>query len=988
MLFIMLTETWLLEHLDAEIHIEGYELFRGDPKREKKKKGRFSGGVALYTKTQISSCSEVLLKFSNGVVEVLSVYLKNENIVICVIYRQPSDIKGGYPSTAKELKPALYELDKVLQALPSPTPDIILGGDFNLPHTKWPEGTYGANTTPDEREMIDMLKHFAVNHSLTQYVTEATHRQGNTLDLVYTNNPLMIHSKTVYPSVCSQHFVVECRTTFATREESYVPKQVIESEFDKLNFFSEDVDWDRIKYELSKIDWKREFKGMTAERKTKRFIELSLQAAQDNVPQRKITNKKNKQRIPKHRRKLLRRRNKLHKKLVKKQRRSVVKNARIELLEIEKKLQESYRTQKKYDERRAVDAIKANSKYFFDYAKKHTKVKTKIGPLKDNHGKMTNDPKVMAELFSAQFQKVFSTPAQFPMNQNEDSKPILDMIDFDEHDIIQAINEISQSAAAGPDRYPAIMLKKCKEELAKPLVMIWRKSLATTDITQLMRWSLIIPIHKGGNRDAPEMYRPIALTSHLIKIFEKVLRNCIAKFLDENSLYNKNQHGFRAGHSCLSQLLSHYDKILRLMEEGYNVDVTYLDFAKAFDKLDLNIAIQKLYNLGIQGKVLAWIECFLKGRKQQVVVNGAKSQPADVISGVPQGSVLGPLIFIVLLGDIDFELTVTSVSSFADDSRATGKVSSESDIIAIQHDLETIYQWAEANNMLFNSTKFELLRYGPNQNIKSTTSYTSDTGNIIEQKNNVRDLGVKLSDDATFNTHISEVVKKASETCSWIHRTFHTRDRLSMLTLWKALVQCILDYCSQLWSPASQKLIQEIELVQRAFIKRINGMHLLSYWEQLQNLGLYSQERRRERYMAIYIWRILEHQVPDFTEHNQITENCSQINSRNGRLCKIAHIKASAPCKIKTLIYGSLSVNGCKIFNALPKHLRNMTGCTTEEFKKQLDKHLQKIPDQPRIPGYQQYCSAETNSILDQHKLLDKPAQRDAPCTSGHPSED
>lgn len=137
----------------------------------------------------------------------------------------------------------------------------------------------------------------------------------------------------------------------------------------------------------------------------------------------------------------------------------------------------------------------------------------------------------MAELFSAQFQKVFSTPAQFPMNQNEDSKPILDMIDFDEHDIIQAINEISQSAAAGPDRYPAIMLKKCKEELAKPLVMIWRKSLATTDITQLMRWSLIIPIHKGGNRDAPEMYRPIALISHLIKIFEKVLRNCIAKFL-------------------------------------------------------------------------------------------------------------------------------------------------------------------------------------------------------------------------------------------------------------------------------------------------------------------------------------------------------------------------------------------------------------------------------------------------------------------------
>lgn len=370
------------------------------------------------------------------------------------------------------------------------------------------------------------------------------------------------------------------------------------------------------------------------------------------------------------------------------------------------------------------------------------------------------------------------------------------------------------------------------------------------------------------------------------------------------------------------------------------------------------------------------------------MVNGAKSEPADVVSDVPQGSVLGPLIFIVQLGDIDVDLVVTSVSSFADDSRATGKVNSESDIVAIQHDLDRIYQWAEANNMLFNSTKFECMRYGANQNIKNTTNYISDTGKVIERKTSVRDLGVTMTDDATFNRHIAEVVKSATEKCGWVHRTFQTRDHVAMLTLWKSLVQFKLDYCSQLWSPASLKLTKQLEMVQRAFVKKINGMSSLSYWEQLQKLGLNSQERRRDRYMAIYVWRILENQVPDFTQKNQISEKCSPINSRNGRLCKLPHIKSTATCRVKTLLYGSLSVNGCKLFNSLPRYIRNLTGCTTEAFKMHLDKYLVQIPDQPKIPGYEQYCTAESNSILDHDKLIINTAQQGSLCPSGHPSGD
>ena len=144
----------------------------------------------------------------------------------------------------------------------------------------------------------------------------------------------------------------------------------------------------------------------------------------------------------------------------------------------------------------------------------------------------------------------------------------------------------------------------------------------------------------------------------------------MTKFLDDNDKLNKNQHGFRTGRSCLTQLLAHYDNIISLLEDGQNVDVVYLDFAKAFDKVDHNILLRKLQQLGIQGKTLHWIQTFLGGRTQRVIVNGKLSVPHNVISGVPQGSVIGPLLFLVLIGDIDEATLHTFIASFADDTRA------------------------------------------------------------------------------------------------------------------------------------------------------------------------------------------------------------------------------------------------------------------------------------------------------------------------------
>ena len=235
-------------------------------------------------------------------------------------------------------------------------------------------------------------------------------------------------------------------------------------------------------------------------------------------------------------------------------------------------------------------------------------------------------------------------------------------------------------------------MKKCKLAISEPLYHLWRDCLDKGITPSKLKEAHIIPMHKGEHQGVAANYRPIALTSHLIKIFEKVIRNKLVDFLRENNLLNCSQHGFTAGRSCLSQLLDHHNKILNLLEDGLNIDSIYLDFAKAFDKVDHNIVLQKLSALGVRGKLLSWIQSFLISRTQRVIVNGILSNPAPVISGVPQGSVIGPLLFLVLLSDIDIDTVSSFLSSFADDTRISKGVSNVTGASALQTDLEAVYQ--------------------------------------------------------------------------------------------------------------------------------------------------------------------------------------------------------------------------------------------------------------------------------------------------------
>ncbi|CAL4061820.1 unnamed protein product, partial [Meganyctiphanes norvegica] len=197
-----------------------------------------------------------------------------------------------------------------------------------------------------------------------------------------------------------------------------------------------------------------------------------------------------------------------------------------------------------------------------------------------------------------------------------------------------------------------------------------------------------------------------------MKIFERVIKKYVLSHLINNNLLNEKQHGFVPGRSTQSQLLAHYKDIYEALEEGVRVDTVFLDFAKAFDKVDFNILMRKVIKHKIKGKVGHWIKEFLTNRKFKVIVNGEISESEDVLSGVPQGTVLAAILFIIMISDIDENVKACVVRCFADDTRVSKKIQDEEDKSKMQEDLCNIYKWAEDNIMKFNDTKFEQISYG------------------------------------------------------------------------------------------------------------------------------------------------------------------------------------------------------------------------------------------------------------------------------------
>ena len=442
---------------------------------------------------------------------------------------------------------------------------------------------------------------------LNQYFDSPT-RESNILDLFLTNNRQLVTNVATSNTDLSYHNLVDISMS-ANFLSSNLMKPVQRS-FDGQSFRSLDfrrANFQDVCAELRKVDWDQLRMSCSFEEFPKLFTETLYDISASLVPVKKVSTGK-----PKAFYALRRKKKRLTTRLeavTSHGSPNRIQAIKCQLALVSYDLKETIINNADYREQKAVQKIKSNPKFFYSYAKSFSHTKSSISMLIKNENIITDKTEI-ANALQDQFTSVYSDPDSPHIRPPSFSppnieNPLLDQdFEIEDEDILEAIGAILSNSACGPDEIPAILLKHCKFELCKPIRLIWSESFQIGLVPKFYKASNVTPIYKKGSRAQGANYRNISLTSHIIKIYERILRKKIVSFLEVNKILCPNQHGFRSGRSCLTQMLSHFDDVFLGLTNNADTDVIYLDYAKAFDMVDHKLLLAKLKIYGFNNSLM------------------------------------------------------------------------------------------------------------------------------------------------------------------------------------------------------------------------------------------------------------------------------------------------------------------------------------------------------------------------------------------------
>ena len=894
---VCITESWLdMEKRDdkRQVSLPGYSIFHKD------RIGRQGGGVLIYIKSCYSVLQDDKIIEGKGI-EALCLELnrrKGKKFRIGLVYRPPDQ--------TRELD---NELNCFVKDIVSDSDCVILG-DFNFPEIRWDDGIgMGGNA-----EFLDTIE----DNFLTQLVEDPT-RGNNILDLVFVSDRNLIDNLAVGENIGeSDHNIIrfDLITNSKKKENS-----TLMPNFNLANF-------DQIRSKLRLVNWEHEFVDADTNEKWVRLRDHLKHLTTEHVPKKKIrsvnksqpkwyngeigskiTEKKLAARLLKH--------NDSEENL---------QEYRIKRDSVKREI----RKKKRETEIEIANNCRNNPKDFFRYFAGKTTCKSNVGPLVDDSGRPTDDDKDISEILNRYFSSVFTeenmenlpTPHRFA----KEDHPFINNIEIDIEIVKKKLKMLKPNKSPGPDEIHSKILRECYSELAEPLSIIFKSSLESGVIPSDWKIANVTPIFKKGDKKHASNYRPISLTSICCKVLESIIRDQLTDYLDKNSQILDSQHGFRNHRSCLTNLLEFFDGLTDATDKDYPVDILYLDFSKAFDTVPHARLMLKLEAHGIANKAQVWIKNWLSNRKQRVVINGTKSVWADVTSGVPQGSVLGPLLFLIYINDIDLGIT-SRLSKFADDTKIGRKIESVQDMIEFQKDIDRLVAWGDKWQMKFNINKCKQMHIG-RHNLEF--GYEMD-GKWITKTDQEKDLGVVVDNKLKPSQQCIQARNKANKILSYISKSIEYKSKDVITKCYNSLVRPHLEYCVQFWSPYLKQDILLLEKIQKRATKMIPQLSHLTYEERLKELDMFTLRSRRIRGDMIQVFKMFK--GIDNLDPFSFFE-CS-TNRTRGHSLKIKKFQANHD--LRKNYFTNRVVN---YWNSLPAHVIECNSLDT--FKKHLDSHMRR----------------------------------------------
>ena len=521
--------------------------------------------------------------------------------------------------------------------------------------------------------------------------------------------------------------------------------------------------------------------------------------------------------------------------------------------------------------------------------------------------------------------------SSLPVNQIFLTQSRLTSLDFNEDELIKIIRTLNINKAHGHDDISIRMIKICDKSLIKPLTLLFKTSIRSSHYPDIWKKSNIIPVHKKNDKRLVNNYRPISLLPVFGKIFEKIIFNKIYKFLLEEKLLNPNQSGFRPSDSCINQLIAITHEIFKAFDCNPPLEVrsVFLDISKAFDKVWHEGLIYKIKSMGVSGQLLNLLENYLTNRHQRVLLNGQNSAWAPVLAGVPQGSILGPLLFLIYINDLPNGLKANA-KLFADDTSLFAIVKDKQESADIlNNDLLTISKWAFNWKMLFNPDPKKPAQEVIFSRKKQVQIHpTINLNNVeVERAPYQKHLGIILDEKLNFKQHIDNAISKINKGIAVIKKLRYSLPRKSLITLYKGFLRPLIDYGDIIYDqPHNESFCEKIESVQYKAALAITGAIQGTSREKIyQELGLESLKSRRWFKRLTCMFKIMRNEAPDYLT-NSIPSCTHTVKTRN---CHIPTYHCRTEC-FKYSFFPSTLTDWFK----LDENIRNSESISS--FKKKL----------------------------------------------------